>query len=255
MSTAPPSRREKQRQATLDEIVRAARSLLGEPGGLTLRAVAQKVGMTAPALYRYVDDYKALVRLIARDIDRETAALIRDARDSQPEDDPVARIICAAVAFRRWALDNRDEFAVVFANPQSTAEDHAEAMIKEETGPVFSEMVWQLWLRYRFPLPSIEALDPLVVEAVDDPVFPGALHDLPAEARTLVWVLMQSWARLYGTVTLEVFGHCDPRVIESAALFRSMLAGQAELFGITDELPRLAPLIDSWLAAGPQAAG
>ena len=83
-----------------------------------------------------------------------------------------------------------------------------------------------------------------------DPVFPGALHDLPTEARTLVWVLMQSWARLYGTVTLEVFGHCDPRVIESAALFRSMLAGQAELFGITDELPRLAPLIDSWLAAG-----
>jgi AcrR family transcriptional regulator len=247
-STGASSRRERQRQATLDEIVRASRSLLGEPGGLTLRAVAQKVGMTAPALYRYVDDYKALVRLIARDIDRETAALIRAARDSQPVDDPAARIIRSAVAFRRWALDNRDEFALVFANPLSTTQDHLEVISEEETGQVFSEMVWDLWLKYRFPLPDHSSLDPLVVEAIEDPVFPGKLDRLPDEARTLVWVLVQSWARLYGTVTLEVFGHCDPRLIESAALFRSMLSGQAELFGITHELPRLGPLIESWLA-------
>jgi AcrR family transcriptional regulator len=247
-SVPTTTRRERQRQATLDEIVRASRSLLGEPGGLTLRAVAQKVGMTAPALYRYVDDYKALVRLIARDIDRETAALIRGARDSQPADDPAARIICSAVAFRRWALANRAEFALVFANPLSTPEDHVEVMTEEETGPVFSEMVWELWAKYRFPLPDPGTLDPLVVEAMEDPVFPGKLDALPDEARTLVWLLMQSWARLYGTVTLEVFGHCDPRILDSAALFRSMLAGQAELFGITHELPRLAPLIEEWLA-------
>jgi AcrR family transcriptional regulator len=247
-STGASSRRERQRQATLDEIVRASRSLLGEPGGLTLRAVAQKVGMTAPGLYRYVDDYKALVRLIARDIDRETAALVRGARDSQPADDPAARIIRSAVAFRRWALDNRAEFALVFADPMSTAEEHAEVMTEEETGPVFSEMVWQLWERYRFPLPDPASLDERVVEAIEDPVLPGKLDGLPEEARSLVWVLMQSWARLYGTVTLEVFGHCDPRIIDSAALFRAMLAGQAELFGITHELPRLAPLIESWLA-------
>ena len=247
-SVPTTTRRERQRQATLDEIVRASRSLLGEPGGLTLRAVAQKVGMTAPALYRYVDDYKALVRLIARDIDRETAALIREARDSQPADDPAARIICSAVAFRRWALASRAEFALVFANPLSTPEDHVEVMTEEETGPVFSEMVWELWVKYRFPLPDPATLDPLVVEAMEDPVFPGKLDALPDEARTLVWLLMQSWARLYGTVTLEVFGHCDPRIIDSAALFRSMLASQAELFGITHELPRLAPLIEEWLA-------
>lgn len=247
-ASAPGStRRERQRQATLDEIVRASRSLLGEPGGLTLRAVAQKMGMTAPALYRYVDDYKALVRLIARDIDRETAALIRAARDAQPVDDPAARIISSAVAFRRWALANRDEFALVFANPLSTREDHVEVMTEEETGPVFSEMVWELWLKYRFPLPDQSSLDPLVVEAIEDPVFPGKLDALPEQARSLVWVLMQSWARLYGTVTLEVFGHCDPRIIESGALFVSMLMGQAERLGIVEEIPRLLPLIEAGL--------
>ncbi|WP_148573702.1 TetR/AcrR family transcriptional regulator [Nocardioides caldifontis] len=248
MTATPVSRRERQRLATLDEIVRASRSLLREPGGLTLRAVAQKVGMTAPALYRYVDDYRALVRLITRDIDRETAALIRAARDSQPEDDPAARIICAGIAFRRWALANRAEFALVFANPSSTAEDHAEMMADEETAVVFHEMVWQLWQKHRFPLPDPASLDPLVLEIVEDPMIPGKLDGIPEEARTLTWLLIQSWARLYGTVTLEVFGHCDPRVIESASLFRSMLAGQAELFGITDELPRLAPLVEEWLA-------
>ena len=53
----------------------------------------------------------------------------------------------------------------------------------------------------------------------------------------------------YGTVTLEVFGHCDPRIIGSGALFRAMLAQQAELLGIADELPRLQPKVDEWLRA------
>jgi len=249
-TAGPPgtSRRDRHRQATTAEIVRAGRSLLSEPGGLSLRAVAHQMGMTAPALYRYVDDYQGLVRLLTRDIESETADRLRAARDSQPEDDPAAQIIRAAVEFRRWALTRRDEFALVFANPQTTIEEPALAMQEHQTGHVFTELLVRLWMKYDFPLPRLEDLDPLVVEALDDPMVPAKVDELPASARTLVWVFMQSWAQLYGTVTLEVFGHCDPRIIASAAMFRSMLVNQSELLGISHEVQRLQPHIDQWLA-------
>ena len=255
MTAANPAttRRDRQRRATLAEIVSVSRGLLSEPGGISLRAVAHKMGMTAPALYRYVDDYQGLVSLIARDIDAETAQRLRRARDSQPDEDPAAQIICAAIEFRRWALDNRDEFSLVFANPLRSHEQHASDLEDEETGKVFTDLLGRLWLKYDFALPALEDLDPLVVEALENPMMPGRVDDLPEGARPLVWVLMQSWARLYGTVTLEVFGHCDPRIIASGALFRSMLAGQAELLGITHEMPRLLPLIEEWMQSEDRA--
>lgn len=222
-----------------------SRELLVDPAGLSLRAVAQKMGITAPALYRYVDNYQDLVQLVAGAIDADTAALLVEARDSQPADDPAAQIICAAIAFRRWALSNRQEFSIVFANP-ITAHDDARTgdQIKEEqTGAVFTELLVRLWERYRFPVPAVDELDPAVAATLCDPVMPGQL-DIPEEARGLLWVFTRSWVALYGTVTLEVFGHCDPRVIRSGALFRAMLTTQAEMLGMVEELPRLGPMID-----------
>ena len=66
--------------------------------------------------------------------------------------------------------------------------------------------------------------------------------------RPLIWLLERAWAGLYGTVTLEVFGHIDPRIVEHALLFRAMMDDQAVPLGLTDELPRLRKLITSMLA-------
>jgi AcrR family transcriptional regulator len=242
------TRRERQRQATLVEIVAVSRDLLREPGGLSLRAVAQRMGITAPALYRYVASYQDLVRVVAHDIDSETAQLLAEARDRYPQDDPAARIVAACIAFRRWALANREEFSLVFANPLASAYSDPEDMRDHQVGLLFHELVLALWRRYDFPLPPLSEIDPAVVATFDDPFLPAKVEDIPEEARGLLWLFMQSWVALYGTVALEVFGHCDPRVIASGALFNAMLAGRAEAFGITDELPRLLPMIADELA-------
>ena len=60
-----PTRRERQREATYDEIVRVSADLLDEGAELSLRAVATRMGMTAPALYRYVANYQELIDLVA----------------------------------------------------------------------------------------------------------------------------------------------------------------------------------------------
>ncbi|HXB48826.1 MAG TPA: helix-turn-helix domain-containing protein, partial [Streptosporangiaceae bacterium] len=50
-----PSRRDRVRAATTQEIIQTARRLLVQqgPDAVSLRAIAREMGMTAPALYRY----------------------------------------------------------------------------------------------------------------------------------------------------------------------------------------------------------
>lgn len=245
VETPKPTRRERQRQATLDEIVAVSRKLLPEPNGLSLRAVALQMGITAPALYRYVSNYQDLVHLIAADIDAENARLLASARDTQPDTDPAAQIVCTSIAFRSWALAHRAEFGLVFANPVTAGSvGHEAEIMEQQTGLVFTELLARLWKKYQFPIPAVEDLDPAVRDILDDPVIPARVDTIPPEAKGLLWLFIRSWAALYGTLTLEVFGHCDQRIIASGSLFRAMLEDQAALLGITHELPRLRPMID-----------
>ncbi len=242
--TLAPTRRERQRQATLDEIVAVSRELVKEPGKLSLRAVAQQVGLTAPALYRYVSSYQHLVELVAYDIDRDATQTLARSRDSHPDDDPAAQIISTAIAFRRWALGDKEEFGLVFANPVTASScARREEINQSPSGLLFTELLGKLWMKYQFPIPKLEDLEPAVAQALLDPAIPADPDAFPEEARGLLWVFMRSWASLYGTVTLEVFGHLDPNIIESGAMFRAMLEEQAQRLGITDELPRLRPMI------------
>ncbi|HYO18478.1 MAG TPA: TetR/AcrR family transcriptional regulator, partial [Dermatophilaceae bacterium] len=104
-----PTRRERQRAATYEEIVTVARQLLDRPEALSLRAIATEMGLTAPALYRYVDSYHELLMLVARAIFEDVIAAMTTARDRYGDDDPGAQILASSVAFRRWALAHPEE--------------------------------------------------------------------------------------------------------------------------------------------------
>src|SRR3954453_21687108 len=227
-------------------IVEASRRLVTGTGEMTLRAVAHEVGMTPPAIYRYVDSHNALVRIVAMDIDASAAAEIAAERDRQPEDDPAGRLVASATAFRQWALKNREEFSLVFTNLDVSCIEELQA--ESKTGLLFSELLFMVWDRYRFPVPQLEELDPDLVEILRDPLVPADLTGVPDELRPLIWLLERAWAGLYGTVTLEVFGHIDPRIVEKALLFRAMIEDQAVPLGLAEELPRLRELLTALLA-------
>ena len=192
-----------------------------------------------------MDSHEDLVRVVAMDIDAGAAAEIGAARDRQPEDDPAGRLVASATAFRQWALGNREEFSLVFTNLDVSCIE--ELQTESKTGLLFSELLFQVWARYKFPVPKLEDLDPELVEILRDPKVPADLTGVPDEMRPLIWLLERAWAGLYGTVTLEVFGHIDPRIVEKALLFRAMMDDQAVPLGLADELPRLRELIASLL--------
>lgn len=245
MSSSPTLSRTQSHAATTERIVRAARELLVREGSVTLRAVARELGMTAPALYRYAASHEELVRMVAIAIDADVAERITRASDLVPADDPAARLIAASVAFRRWALENRLEFSLVFTNVD--VDCLTELNASASTGMRFSELLFALWAERQFPIPRLEDLDPPLAEILRDPQVPADLTGVPDEMRGLIWVLQRAWSRLYGTVTLEVFRHIDPRIVEHAYLFRAMIEDQAVPLGLADDLPRLRALVDDLL--------
>jgi AcrR family transcriptional regulator len=242
--TTGTSRREQRREATYDDIVRVAKELLAAGQEPSLRSVAAGVGLTAPALYRYVASYQDLVDLVAYEIDKEATGLLREAADAQPDDDPAGRLVAAVVAFRRWALTSPREFSMVFANPIAEgACVRRELLTVATSGHYMNGLLLDLWDRYRFPHPDVDELPGQVRESVMDPVLPIDVSLVPEGHRGLLWVFMRAWASLYGVVTLEVFGHMDPRVIESGELFAAMMLSWMEPLGLEPERGRLEALL------------
>src|SRR6185503_8248066 len=119
----PPSRRDRLRAATIDEIISTARRLLVKDGpeAVSLRAIAREMGMTAPGLYRYFGNYEELVRYLTASIFTELGNDIGQAieaaepvADAPGAVDPTrakltVKMVAACREFRRWALNHRGE--------------------------------------------------------------------------------------------------------------------------------------------------
>jgi AcrR family transcriptional regulator len=247
-----PTRRERQRAATYDEIVTVARKLLGSPDALSLRAIAAEMGLTAPALYRYVDSYHELLMLVARAIFEDVILAMSSARDRHDDDDPAAQIVASAAAFRAWALANPSEFGLIFANPAiaeavevlKPADPSSQGGGAEFSG-FFTDIFLRLWDRYQFTVPTDSDLEPALRDRLCEQRASGTLPcDFPGQPVGLAWIFIRCWTRLYGTVTLEVFRHMDLGVIASGALFRAMLEDNGRDLGFGDDWPRLRALTE-----------
>ena len=237
------TRRERQREETYVDIVRVSRELLREGAELSLRAVAGRMGMTAPALYRYVASYQELVDLVAFEIDKAATETFAAAADRLPEDDPAGRLVAAATEFRMWALGSPREFATVFANPVAdTSCVRRELLTLASSGHLMTGLIHRIFHEKGFAIPTLEELPPAVREAMLDPLIPAPHEDLTHEERGLLWVDMQGWTALYGVVVLEVMGHMDPRVIESGEMFLDTIRRFAPVIGLEDEVDRLLDL-------------
>lgn len=242
--TTEPTRRERHREATFEEITRASRELLAENQELSLRAVAGRMGLTAPALYRYVANYQELVDLVAFEIDKAATAELEEAVAAVPVGDPAGRLVVATVAFRRWAHANPREFSLVFANPVADAACVRRELLTSVTSGLYLHgLLTDVWEKYSFPHPALQDLDDGVAEALRDLLLPVDLSRIPDENRGLLWVFISAWAALYGVVTLEVFGHLDPRIIESGAMFTGMVREWLPRLGLADECERLDALL------------
>ncbi|WP_159943808.1 MULTISPECIES: TetR/AcrR family transcriptional regulator [unclassified Nocardiopsis] len=227
LGAAQPTRRERVREATLAEIKQIARNHLVEhgTGGVSLRAVAREMGMTAPGLYRYVSGIDALLVLITADMFQELADAVAAADASVPADDTDLRILTSLRAFRSWAVTHRAEFATMFG-PHVRLAPETDITPAVEAGRRFGATFYTLFDRLlseeRFPLPDGDRVSPQLareLRAFADTCGFSAPH-IPVEA---VMVLSSCWVRLYGVVSMEVFEHLNFVMRDMEPLFESEL--------------------------------
>jgi AcrR family transcriptional regulator len=229
------------RAATIEEIKGTARQLLVDEGpeAVSLRAIGRAMGMTAPALYRYFGSREDLLQYVCGDIFTEIAADIHAAIDRAAQDsggDMTAKMIAACRAFRSWALAHPPEFGMLFGSPlpglEVLHEGVGAASVVAECAGKFSleflTLFFELWTRNPFPVPADAEIDPgLLAQLVRYRDALGA--DLPAGA---VLIFLRCWVRLYGMVSLEVFGHLHFALDDASALFEYTLSELAGLVGL-----------------------
>jgi len=109
LSRPAPTENREQRRA---EIVRAGLELLEEGGldALSLRRVAQALGMHAPGLYWYIEDKQELIDLLAKAILDEALAAERGPAEGEGWEPWLTEV---AVRMRRALLAHRDGARVV----------------------------------------------------------------------------------------------------------------------------------------------
>lgn len=99
-------------RTSLEAIVAAGREVLEAEGldGLTMKRVADVVGVRPPSLYKRVNGRGNLVRLVIEDVGRELAATIAGAAGSE---DPARDLASLAHAFRAFAHANPRAYGYV----------------------------------------------------------------------------------------------------------------------------------------------
>jgi AcrR family transcriptional regulator len=113
-----PSRRDRVRAATIEEIKATATQMLREHGpDLRFADIARAMGMTAPALYRYFSDRDELLAALMVDGFEELSTALGDALDAVAPDDLAGRVRAAAVAYRSFAAADPSRFALLFGLP------------------------------------------------------------------------------------------------------------------------------------------
>jgi AcrR family transcriptional regulator len=218
-----PTRRSRARAATTSEIKATARRLLVDdgPDALTLRAIAREMGMTAPALYRYFGSHEDIVGGLCLDVLSEITTTLERARDTVGREDPLGRLMAACRAFRDWSLAHPREFQLLFASRSETPPPaHAEVGEDLSFGAVFLGIFIEIWQARPFAVPTEDQLPARLVSQLETfSRYAGDTLPLGALAAYLA-----GWVRLYGAVTIEVFGHLGFALSDAEPMFEAMLA-------------------------------
>ena len=221
----PRKRSEVLRDATFADIKASARRLMAERGtaGLSMRAIARDLGITAPALYYYYPSLDSLITALILDSFNDLADASAAARDAQLSGSALDRVIAAAEAYRQWALEHPVDFILINGSPIPGY--HAPADL---TGPAAAralevniEVMADALASGELPMTSEVAQMPDSLRQTLAQLRAERHYEWPVEA---IYLALVGWIQAYGLIALEVYNDLQPLIGEqSGTLFRHRL--------------------------------
>ncbi|HLZ55960.1 MAG TPA: TetR/AcrR family transcriptional regulator [Ktedonosporobacter sp.] len=205
-------RRERLHSATIAEIKQVARQHMAAQGttAIPLRAVAEQMGFTSQALYRYFPNRDALLTALIIDAYSDLASTLESVRDVHALDAYGTRLFSMLMAYYQWALSHPVDYMLIYG---TTIPDYQEPL--EETDPasmkvpalILSLMV-AAWQQGQLTLPpEYASLPHELTEGLAEihVLWQQTLAcEIPIE---LLYTMIFSWSRLHGLIILEICGH------------------------------------------------
>ncbi|HEX9355960.1 MAG TPA: TetR/AcrR family transcriptional regulator [Streptosporangiaceae bacterium] len=223
-TSAPATRRARQRQATVAEIKALARRQLAEhgTGAVNLRAIAREMGTAPSALYRYFASHDELISALCADAYDSVADAVAAARDAVPGGEHARRWRAVCDAYRRWSLDHPADFALIFGTPVPGY--RAPGL---PTGPAASRFL-AVPLDVFAAAVAVGAADPARTQIPPDLPAGVLLQDLLGRGRLsgashLAAIAITAWASVLGFLTAEIFGSLHQLVTDPVRLWDAHL--------------------------------
>lgn len=206
MSTSTP--RTRYRENIRAEIKELALAQITESGsaGISLNAIAKRMGMTGPGLYRYYASRDELITELILDAYRELAEAVRDCEKIT---DPRQRLRNVALAIRDWALAHPQRYLLIFGTPVPGY--RAPADTTAITRAIMAVLLDGFAQLHPADADAAELIDHLTHHrdwAGDHPASPEALR------RALAF-----WTRAHGVLSLELAGHFTGMGFDPALLY------------------------------------
>jgi AcrR family transcriptional regulator len=224
---AAPDRRARLRAWTREEIKAAALRQLAEHGveGLSLNAIAKELGMTGPALYRYVTSRDELLADLVVDAWEELADALGRTAEDNAETSAAERLGAIGLAYRAWGTAQPHRYRLAIQTRLGSGELAPERVIPaaQRAMTVILAAIEGLPKARK---PKLQPPADLRAELETWTERVGGQH-LPA-ATLLRGVIF--WSRLHGLICLELDGHLTSMQLDPDLIYRAELA---ELSGQT----------------------
>jgi AcrR family transcriptional regulator len=168
-----------------EQILDAAERILVEhadPEAVSIRAISEIVGVTAPSIYRHFEDKDALVLAACeRVFDRFDDYLVKESADAA---DPLHELKAQAHAYVRFGLDNPGQYRVLFMTPNA----HPHGVDTHKHDDAFDPE--------RTQMKALMHLYGAVQSAID--------QKLIAPRGTVVETALLLWSAVHGMVSLRI---------------------------------------------------
>ena len=216
-------RRDRRRQETIDGIKDTARSQLtgAGPAGISMRAIARHLAITASAVHYYFPSRQALLDALIVDGFTSLAQALRTTYEGAGPRPPGEQWLAVCRAHRAWALDHQAEYLLLYGHDGACAVKQGNPQVDQ----AYSSAVNVLFSIMRGAVAAdeidterIEAATPASLRRQfatwrDEDDGSGHLPDGALAA------CMITYAQLHGAITLELLGHVPPALADHSALF------------------------------------
>lgn len=223
-----PTRRPAESLSRAKVIAKALSLLHGNGiGAVTINGLGRELGVSGPALYRHFANLNEIVDNVVGELYDDVRHAVLGAAAGAPTEE---RLFLMARRLRTWALDNRQEFQLLFNSPiepQVWSEHNPAHVAGRRFGVVFLDAFKGLLSIGHVRQDMI----PLGAKASLELTQYLAWSEVDISLAELAY-FFEAWVQIYGHVIMEALGQLSYALSDMSALLEGCLRGIANDLGV-----------------------